>query len=73
MDGETHQPHKHFVDTNGGNGVSHAQNELPWWRLSQWRPVHSVVRAGLSMEWAEGPGGSHYEVAGGRAHSTLMR
>jgi hypothetical protein len=61
IDGEMHQPHKHFFDTNGGHGVSHAENEIPWWTLAQWGSVHAVVRAGIAKEWTEGPGGGHYE------------
>jgi hypothetical protein len=56
-----HVAHKHFRDTNGGNGTATAENEIPWWSLSQWGSVRSIVRQGLAMEWAEGPGGGHYE------------
>ena len=61
VDGDAHIAHKYFRDTNGGNGTSTAENEIPWWSLSQWGSVRSIVRRGLAMEWAEGPGGGHYE------------
>ena len=38
-----------------------AQNEIPWWKLSQWGSVREVVRKGLAMQWAEGSGGGHYD------------
>jgi len=58
--GQAHQYHKYFLDTNGA-GVSMAQNEIPWWVLSDWGSVHAVIAKGLAMMWAEGPGGGHYD------------
>jgi uncharacterized protein YkwD len=66
VDGAAHETHKHFRDTNGGRGAAMAENEIPWWNLSDWGSVHAVIRQGLSIEWAEGPGGSHYENMTGR-------
>ncbi len=66
IDGAAHETHKHFRETNGGSGASRAQNEIPWWNLSDWGSVQNVIRQGLSTEWAEGPGGSHYENMTGR-------
>lgn len=60
VDGEAHEAHKYFRET-GGNGVSRAENEIPWWSLSQWGSVRTIVKQGLAKEWAEGPGGGHYE------------
>src|SRR5688572_2640757 len=31
IDGTAHEAHKHFSDTNGGNGIAFAENEIPWW------------------------------------------
>ena len=61
VDGEAHEAHRHFRATNGGHGASMAQNEIPWWKLSQWGSVREVVRKGLAMQWAEGAGGGHYD------------
>ena len=66
IDGAAHETHKHFRETNGGRGASRAQNEIPWWNLSDWGSVRTVIRQGLATEWAEGPGGSHYENMTGR-------
>src|SRR5947208_16983106 len=61
VDGEAHVTHKHFRDTDGGNGISNAENEIPWWSLADWGSVRSIVSRGLALEWAEGPGGGHYQ------------
>lgn len=64
IDGTAHQAHKHFQDTNGG-GIAFAENEIPWWPLSDFGSVREIVRAGLALMWAEGPGGGHYEIIRG--------
>jgi hypothetical protein len=61
IDGEAHEVHKHFRDTNGGGGAAKAENEIPWWKLSRYGSVRTIIREGLANEWAEGPGGGHYE------------
>ena len=61
VDGTSHTLHKYFLDTSGGGGLSAAENEIPWWTLSQWGTVHAVISKGMALEWAEGPGGSHYD------------
>jgi hypothetical protein len=61
IDGGAHEVHKHFRDTSGGNGVSRAENEIPWWSLYDWGSVRTIVRRGLAQEWGEGPGGGHYD------------
>ena len=61
VDGKAREAHKHFRATEGGHGRSYAQNEIPWWTLSRYGTVREVIRAGLERQWAEGPGGSHYE------------
>src|SRR5437867_4211919 len=60
VDGEAHEAHKFFRQTNGG-GVARAENEIPWWKLSRYGSVKAIIREGLENEWAEGPGGSHWE------------
>lgn len=61
VDGEHHESHRYFRSTNGGNGLAMAENEIPWWKLNDHGSVRTVIRKGLSMMWAEGPGGGHYE------------
>jgi uncharacterized protein YkwD len=61
VDGEAHQAHTYFRMTNGGNGTARAENVIPWWKASQYGSVRTIIRQGLAMMWAEGPGGSHYE------------
>ncbi len=61
IDGEVHEVHHYFLETHGGGGVAHAENEIPWWNLNSWGSVHAVIDHGLSQQWAEGPGGLHYE------------
>lgn len=61
VDGEAHEVHKYFRQTNGGNGAAMAENEIPWWKLDRYGSVREIVRQGLAIEWAEGPGGGHYE------------
>jgi uncharacterized protein YkwD len=56
-DGLAHVGHQHFRATNGG-GIARAENEIPWWGGSS---VHRVIEQGLSLMWAEGPGGGHFE------------
>jgi GH24 family phage-related lysozyme (muramidase) len=60
VDGDAHETHKFFRQTNGG-GVARAENEIPWWKLSRYGSVRAIIREGLANEWAEGPGGSHWE------------
>ena len=60
VDGEAHQAHKHFLATNGGHGTALAENVIPWWKLSDYGSIQTVVRKGLTMMWEEGPGGDHY-------------
>jgi uncharacterized protein YkwD len=61
VDGEAHVVHSYFRSTNGGNGTARAENQIPWWKTTQYGSVRAIVRQGLSQMWAEGPGGSHYE------------
>ena len=37
-----------------------AENVIPWWRVSDYGSVQTIVRKGLETMWAEGPGGYHY-------------
>jgi hypothetical protein len=60
VDGEAHQVHKYFTETNGGNGVAMAENMIPWWKVSQWGSVDAIVRKGIDQMWAEGATGYHY-------------
>jgi hypothetical protein len=60
VDGEAHQAHKHFLATNGGHGTALAENLIPWWKVSDYGSIQTVVRRGLTMMWEEGPGGHHY-------------
>lgn len=61
VDGEAHVAHTYFRQTNGGNGTARAENQIPWWKASQYGSVRTIIRQGLATMWAEGPGGSHYE------------
>ncbi len=61
VDGEAHQAHTYFLQTNGGNGTAKAENVIPWWKASQYGSVHAIIQNGLATMWAEGPGGAHYE------------
>jgi hypothetical protein len=61
VDSAAHQEHKHFFETNGGGGMVGAENEIPWWNLSDWGTVQAVIQRGLAAHWAEGPGGIHYD------------
>jgi hypothetical protein len=60
VDGEAHEAHKYFLETNGGHGIATAENVIPWWKVSDWGSVDNVVRKGVSQMWAEGPSGYHY-------------
>jgi hypothetical protein len=60
VDGEAHQAHKHFLATNGGHGISMAENVIPWWKVSDYGSVESIVRKGVALMWAEGDSGYHY-------------
>ena len=60
VDGEAHEAHKYFLETNGGHGVALAENVIPWWKVSDWGSIQTIVRKGVTQMWAEGPGGHHY-------------
>jgi hypothetical protein len=60
VDGEAHQAHKYFLETNGGYGTALAENMIPWWKMAQWGSVDTIVRKGIDQMWAEGPSGYHY-------------
>jgi uncharacterized protein YkwD len=60
VDGEAHETHKFFRQTNGG-GVARAENEIPWWELSRYGSVRAIIREGIADEWAEGPEGYHWQ------------
>jgi uncharacterized protein YkwD len=60
-DSQTGQPHGHFSSTNGGNGVTFAENEIPGWPLAQYGSTRAVIDQGLQMMFGEGPGGGHYD------------
>ena len=60
VDAQAHDPHLYFRQTNGA-GISMAQNEIPWWKLSMFGSVSKVIRQGLTQEFAEGPGGGHFD------------
>ncbi len=66
VDGTAHQVHKYFLDTNGGNGTSVAENVIPWWKVSDYGSVETIVRKGVAMMWAEGESGYHYVNIRGR-------
>lgn len=66
VDGEAHQAHKYFTETNGGHGTAMAENIIPWWRVSDYGSVDAVVRKGITMMWAEGSSGYHYVNMRGR-------
>ena len=59
QDGESGDPHGHFISTNGG-GLALAENEVPQWDGGP-SDLMQVVRDGLAAMWSEGPGGGHYE------------
>ena len=60
VDGLAHVAHKYFLETNGGNGMSLAQNEIPWWSLQRYGNIRAIIRQGLELQWAEGETGPHY-------------
>jgi uncharacterized protein YkwD len=60
-DGRSGVPHEYFRMTNGG-GVARAENQLLLWKGYA---VKDVIRQGLAQMWAEGPGGSHYQILTG--------
>lgn len=61
-DGRAGVPHQYFRLTNGG-GISRAENQLLRWKGYG---VNDVIRQGLAQMWAEGPGGSHYQIMAGK-------
>jgi hypothetical protein len=61
-DGRAGVPHQYFRITNGG-GISRAENQLLLWKGYA---VNEVIRQGLAQMWAEGPGGSHYQIMAGK-------
>ena len=64
-DGSSRTVHQYFHRTRGG-GVAFAENQIPWWPLTQYGSVREVIRQGMAMMWAEGRGGGHYENIIGR-------
>ncbi len=62
VDGLAHVAHQHW-DATGG---STAENEAPWWPLSQFGSVRNVVTGAIDAFWSEGPGGGHYQNMTGR-------
>ena len=58
-DGTFHVGHQYFRRTRGG-GIAHAENEIPWWPLNDFRTIDDLVLAGLSEMWREGRRGGHY-------------
>ena len=60
VDGEAHQAHKHFIETNGGYGTALAENVIPWWKVSDYGSISNIVRKGVTLMWEEGPSGYHY-------------
>jgi hypothetical protein len=61
-DGRAGVPHQYFRLTNGG-GISRAENQLLLWKGYG---VNDVIRQGLAQMWAEGPGGSHFQIMAGK-------
>ncbi len=61
-DGRAGVPHQYFRMTNGG-GIARAENQLLLWKGYA---VNEVIRQGLAQMWAEGPGGSHYQIMAGK-------
>jgi hypothetical protein len=66
VDGEAHQAHKYFTETNGGHGTALAENVIPWWKVSDYGSIANIVRKGVTMMWEEGPSGYHYVNMRGR-------
>jgi hypothetical protein len=66
VDGEAHQAHKYFIETNGGHGVALAENVIPWWKVSDFGSISNIVRKGVTQMWDEGPSGYHYVNMRGR-------
>jgi hypothetical protein len=60
VDGAAHEVHKYFLETNGGHGISVAENVIPWWKVSDFGSVEAIVRQGVAQMWAEGDTGYHY-------------
>jgi uncharacterized protein YkwD len=55
-DGTNHMAHQHFIQgANAGNFTALAENEIPWWSLSQFGSVTAIIAQGLQQMWAEGP------------------
>ena len=65
VDTEAREPHHYFRMTNGGNGTAMAETQIPWWPLSRYGSSRTIVKEGLAMMWAQGPGGSHYDIIRG--------
>jgi uncharacterized protein YkwD len=66
VDGEAHQAHKYFTETNGGHGTALAENVIPWWKVSDFGSIQNIVRKGVTQMWQEGPSGYHYVNMRGR-------
>ncbi len=57
-------PHDHFTSTNGGNGLTFAENECPaqlGWTIAPGEDTSTVVEQCMKAFFDEGPGGGHYE------------
>jgi hypothetical protein len=59
-DGLGRAAHRHAQDTGFGGGLVRAENEIPFWPLSQYRSVRAIVEGGLAQMYAQGPAGGHY-------------
>ncbi len=60
IDQVTGEPHKHFLDTEGG-GIASAENEIPGWPVSMFGSVHNIITEGIEMMMDEGEGGPHHD------------
>lgn len=60
-DGRSGVPHAHFRATNGGGGVSSAENMLLRVSVLSFGSIEQVLRTGLAEMWREGPGGGHHD------------
>ncbi len=59
-DGTAHGVHQYFKRMRG-HRPSMAENELPWWSLSNNATIGRLIRTGIEMMWAEGASGGHYK------------
>ena len=58
--------HHHARSTGFGGGLVRAENQIPFWPLSQFRTVRTVIDHGLAQMWAQGESGAHYRNMMGR-------